>query len=228
MNWLTVKDLKSITTTGNLFLVYGRSHPGNSEWLTNYLAESEKHKYKKYRSTTPFECRAVLRLLLSRFLNAPPETIRIQETKQGKPYIEHKGLFFNVSHCESSYLVAISKVGRIGCDMERLSGNEDIVSLADYAFSPDEKHACFDTGDIAVNFTKIWTLKEALLKASGTGLMNNLSHLNVFEKLQQYRLNFNTFSCPDNETASLVYRELPGFTVEPRYFNLDGVLKNEI
>ncbi|MCX6265966.1 MAG: 4'-phosphopantetheinyl transferase superfamily protein [Bacteroidetes bacterium] len=220
MNWLTVNDLKSITTTGNLFLVYGRSLPGNSERLSKYLDENERCKYEKNRSTTPLECRAVLRMLLSRFLNSPPETIRIPETKTGKPYVEGKGLFFNVSHCESSYLVAISKVGRVGVDMECLSGNEDIVSLADYAFSENEKHVCFNTGDRAINFTKIWTLKEALLKASGTGLMNNLSQLNVFEKLQQYGLNFNTFSCPGSETASVVYRGVPGFMDEPRYFHL--------
>ena len=224
MNWLIVNDLKSINTTGNLVLAYGRSHPGNAERLTRYLDESEKCKYEKYRSTPPLECRAVLRFLLSGFLNSPPETIRIPETKKGKPYVEGKGLFFNVSHCESSYLLAISKVGRIGVDIECLSGNEDIVSLADYAFSAKEKQVCFDAGDKALNFTKIWTLKEALLKASGTGLINNLGQLNVFEKLQLYRLNFNTFSCANNETASLVYRIGPGFGDEPRFFQLDLVL----
>jgi phosphopantetheine--protein transferase-like protein len=224
MSWLTINDLKRVKTAGNLFLVYGRSNPDNSEWLAGYLDESDKCRYNKFRSTTPLECRAVLRMLLSQFLNSPPEAIRIPATKTGKPYIQYNGLFFNVSHCESSYLVAISKVGRIGVDIEHLSGNDDIVSLADYAFSTDEKHACFSAGDATTNFAKIWTLKEALLKTSGTGLVNNLSQLNVFEKLYQYRLNFNTFTCPDNEMASVVYRGGRGFLDEPLYFHLDLVM----
>lgn len=224
MNWQTINDLNNIETTDDLIVVYGHCSPESLGTLSNYLSESEKIKYKRYRNRTPPECRAVLRILLSKYLNSPPETIEILETKFGKPYIEHKGLFFNVSHTDSSFVIGIGKIGRIGIDIECLSVNEDVKSLTDFTFSEDEKRLYFDPDDEFLSFTKIWTLKEALLKAAGIGLVDRLNELNVHEKLQHYKLNFTTFTCPNNETGSVVYSGMlcqkPGI----RYLYLEQVI----
>lgn len=224
MNWQTVKDLNNIQITDNLIVVYGKCHPENADMIANNLNENEKFKYKKYRNKTPLECRAVLRILLSKYLNTPPEKIAILETKSGKPYIEHNALFFNVSHTDSAFLIAISKMGRIGVDIELLSGNEDLNSLTDYVFSDDEKLMHFDPGDENRYFLKIWTLKEAFLKATGIGLVNDLKRVNTYTILQKYKLNFSSFVCPDNETASIVYRGTHYQAVKPGYFHIELVI----
>jgi phosphopantetheinyl transferase len=205
MTWQNICNLNEINATENLVLLYGRSYDGHAN------------------KTAP-ECRALLRMLLSRFLNLPPEHIVIQKTKSGKPFVENKGLFFNVSHSDSSYLIAVSRMGRIGVDIECLTGNEDLVSMADYAFSEHEKRVCFETDDRIMNFTKIWTLKEALLKATGSGLADNLAQQDVFEKLYRYKLDSISFLCPENETASVVFRRGTGITAEPRYFCLEQAI----
>ncbi len=224
MNWQTVNDLNNIDTTDDLTVVYGHCRPESLGTLSKYLSESEKIKYKKYRNRTPPESRAVLRILLSKYLNSPPETIEILETKFGKPYIEHKGIFFNVSHTDSSFVIGICKMGRIGIDIECLSANEDVNSLTDFTFSEDEKRLYFDPDDEYLSFAKIWTLKEALLKAAGIGLVDRLNQVNVHEKLQHYKLNFTTFTCPNNETGSVVYGGTPCQKSGIRYLNMERLI----
>jgi phosphopantetheinyl transferase len=75
-----------------------------------------------------------------------------------------------------------------------------------------------------LSFTKIWTLKEALLKAAGIGLVDRLNQVNVHEILMHYKLNFTSFACPHNETGSVVYSGMPCQKSGIRYFNLERLI----
>ena len=226
MKWEPLNNLNDIRITDRPVVVYGNSHPDHADFLLTYLDNNEKTKYVKYRDITPLECRAVLRILLSRYLCSPAGSLLINTTKSGKPYIKNNAPFFNVSHSEFAYIIAISALGRVGIDMEGLTGREDIFSLADYSFSEGEKKVFFDKKNNPMGFLTIWTLKEALLKATGTGLINDLAQLNVFEKLHQYALESTAFVCPNNETASLVFRRSPCFLAEPRFFHLEHTIES--
>lgn len=207
MKWSAVNNINEIDITMPVVVLYGTVQPAKMEWFMSFLSENEKTYYRKFHSETPIQCRAMLRLLLSGYLKSAPERIHIQKGVTGKPYVADSRLFFNVSHSGSAYMIAICRTGRVGVDLEKLCGNEDLPAIAGYAFSEQEEQRCFSSGNSGQQFVKIWTLKEALLKATGAGWGSKLSEQDVYEKLNQYKLTYVSFACPQNETASLVIRE---------------------
>jgi len=208
MKWLKANNLSEIDFSAHTIIVYAKYQPECTEALTALLNEAERLHYSKFRYKAALQCRAVLRLLLSEYLKVSPQDFDIRTTIKGKPFLANYPVFFNVSHTHSAYIIAISKLGRIGVDIEQLVGNEDIEAMADYAFSAYEKQKVFSSHSEPQVFEKIWTLKEALLKAIGLGLVPNLHQINVYEKLKNYNLNHLTFVCPEGETASIVVTDL--------------------
>ncbi len=173
MNWLKANNLSEIDFSAQTIIVYAKYQPECTEALTALLNEAERLHYSKFRYKAALQCRAVLRLLLSEYLKVSPHDFDIRTTIKGKPFLANYPVFFNVSHTHSAYIIAISKLGRIGVDIEQLVGNEDIEAMADYAFSAYEKQKVFSSHSEPQEFEKIWTLKEALLKAIGVGLVPN-------------------------------------------------------
>lgn len=127
----------------------------------------------------------------------------------GKPFLPGNLLNFNISHTESAFLIAIYKAEEIGVDLEKISENFDLKSLAEYAFSPDEKYL-FAKNNCSKTFLGIWTMKEAYLKATGLGMVDSLNSFNVVSDLdfgvidKQYGSFL--FDCPGGETGSVVYK----------------------
>jgi len=118
-------------------------------------------------------CRAAVRLLLSRYIGAPPDKIVFRYEPQGKPALSGvAGWQFNVSHSRDLAAIAISRYDPLGIDLELIDPDfprddvaPDILAddeLADLAALPPEGQPAY--------FFQLWTLKEALLKAVGSGL----------------------------------------------------------
>ena len=96
----------------------------------------------------------------------------------GKPYLRDQSLYFNLSHSESLVL-AIFSSSEVGCDIECLSGADN--AIVDRCFSCHEKQLYYDS-DKAIQeqiFFRIWTLREAFLKAIGTGLFHSVPDFSV-------------------------------------------------
>ena len=127
----------------------------------------------------------------------------------GKPFINNSGLFFNLSHSRNSFLIGINTIGRIGVDIEA-DMPDDTDTIADFSFSENERELFRRNPE---NFLKIWTQKEAFLKAAGTGLLQNLSCIDSITSIPKFGMKCITFTCPDTETASIVFRatEIPEF-----------------
>ncbi|HEX6694358.1 MAG TPA: 4'-phosphopantetheinyl transferase superfamily protein [Longimicrobiales bacterium] len=115
--------------------------------------------------------RAVLRLVLSPLVGRAAADIRFEKTALGKPYLA-SGPSFNVSHSGSEILIAIASGGRIGVDVEEVRRLRDMFSLARTSFTPPEVDmvAGFPEQDQLRAFFRVWTRKEAMLKALGCGL----------------------------------------------------------
>ena len=79
---------------------------------------------------------------------------------------------FNVSHSGRHGLIALAREGRIGVDVEECSARRDIDGDIRLLFSPEERARlnCVDGHHRLELFWSLWTMKEALIKASGTGL----------------------------------------------------------
>lgn len=120
------------------------------------------------------ECVAAY-LLLKRALS---EEYRIEENPilaerdKGKPYIiGHEDIHFNISHCREAVVCVVSNE-EVGVDVERIRPYND--HLARYVLNEEEYSQVKQSDNPALEFTKFWTMKEALLKLTGEGIRDDL------------------------------------------------------
>ena len=121
--------------------------------------------------------------------------------EHGKPYIEG-GPYFSISHCKAGIAVAIDDAP-IGIDIETIRhANEDLVERT---MNEKERLGIKELG--MREFTRLWTQKEAIVKAEGTGIYS-------FEQLQTILDNehwtLDTFE-KDNYIYSIAYGQLCSF-----------------
>lgn len=120
--------------------------------------------------------RAALRSLLCDRLGCPNDAVAFRAAEHGKPYAvvhgEPASVQFNVSDSGAHGLIAIAPAGRLGIDVEERSDKRDLEGLIDTVFGPDEQAVVAPTAGAqrTETFYRLWTVKEALLKALGTGL----------------------------------------------------------
>lgn len=90
----------------------------------------------------------------------------------GKPYIMgHQEIHFNLSHCQAGALCGLSS-RPIGVDMEAIRPFKE--SLARYTMNDEEMEQILGSPSPEVAFTRLWTMKESLLKLTGKGIGNDL------------------------------------------------------
>ncbi len=130
--------------------------------------------------------RFYLRLLLGAYLGLPGKDIHIGRRIKGRPELESaqsKGkLNFNVARSNSCYLIGISSGATIGVDLEiaaRRAGKP--MALARRYFSKAEIAALALLGEEELHraFVHTWACKEAIVKASGMGIANQLCRFTV-------------------------------------------------
>src|SRR5919107_90219 len=99
--------------------------------------------------------------LLSRATAAPQNALVIKRGPQGKPFLaSHPEVHFSVSHSGDLYVVAITRAGPVGVDIERIREVAEAEHIARrWLHGADPAH-----------FFEHWTRREAHLKAIGTGL----------------------------------------------------------
>ena len=116
--------------------------------------------------------RAVLRGMLAELAGAPPERWRIVSAATGAPLAvnERGGAVpaISLSHSGSWVACAASFAGELGIDIELNKDTRDIGGIADRAFGARERVAARRHG--RARFYAIWTLREAISKATGDGL----------------------------------------------------------
>lgn len=120
--------------------------------------------------------RSALRHVLSDLVNLPPEAIAFDYASFGKPQLtqssEQAKVWFNLSHAGDLALIAIDRIGEIGIDIEQFPNPRlDFLEIAPLVLSQAERRqlAGFDD-DFETVLCRIWTCKEAYVKALGVGL----------------------------------------------------------
>ena len=117
--------------------------------------------------------RCALRECLSERAGMPPGDLQIESGVFEKPVLPDPQVwFFNLSRREDWALLGISRAGEIGVDFELLHAVDKVDALAQAHFSAAEFDAfCMLAPDAKDTiFLRVWTRKEACLKAVGTGL----------------------------------------------------------
>jgi 4'-phosphopantetheinyl transferase len=126
-------------------------------------------------------------LFLSDFFNQKITNDDFQQSEFGKPYLKEFPKFnFNHSHSQKNYALAMSDCFHdLGIDVEDLDRKVRFEALAKHAFHPEELKLWNDLGQDSKFWFKVWTTKEAVLKASGLGIRLNLNELNTLVHPQQ-------------------------------------------
>ena len=117
-----------------------------------------------------------VREYLAHYLDAERAHVQIELEPNGKPRVRGDGLFFNVSHSGNAMLLAVSRAHDIGVDLEFSRRARPVVELAQRWFDPAEAVALQTLPESArqAAFLRLWTCKEAALKASGGGISSGL------------------------------------------------------
>ncbi len=121
--------------------------------------------------------RGQLRVLLGHYLHLAPELVQIDLGFQGKPQVA--GLEFNLSHSGDLVAYAFGTVP-LGIDVEQRR-HLDAAALVKRFFTPLEWQEWQElpAAEQETAFFQVWTIKEAYLKAIGTGLSRSLSTVPV-------------------------------------------------
>lgn len=139
--------------------------PDERAQAARFRFEADRRRFKV--------CRGMLRLWLGRYLNVEPVGIEFAYGANGKPsVVGGSGFHFNLSHSGGLAAYAITRIGEVGIDLERvhdLPGWEQISTLC---FAPEERArlAELPESERLQNFFRLWTRHEGWLKAWGAGL----------------------------------------------------------
>jgi 4'-phosphopantetheinyl transferase len=119
--------------------------------------------------------RTVLRALLAHYTGTPPEQLVFTCNEFGKPSLAN-GPQFNCSHSQGLTMIAITKNLRVGIDIERVRAMPDLAGIATSFCMDHERQFLFSQAPEKQleTFYRIWTAKEALLKAMGVGIGRHL------------------------------------------------------
>lgn len=154
-----------------------------------YLDEAEMTRAGKYvsgkKSREFIITRSSLRNIIGYTLGEDPRRIGFGYTRHGMPVLdtnwESTGITFNVSHSHGLALIAVSTNNCIGIDIELERSDVEIEKLARRYFSKNEYEAimAFEGNNRRRSFFATWTRKEALVKATGTGIAYGLASFDV-------------------------------------------------
>lgn len=125
--------------------------------------------------------RALLRLILARYVQSDPQTLSWSENRYGKPHLDPaSSLHFNLSHSRDLALLAVGQHHPVGVDLEFFSARP-FQGIATQLFSPTEQQALQHTPACLtpLAFYSLWAQKEAFIKACGLGLSYPTRSFNV-------------------------------------------------
>lgn len=182
----------SVDDTTILHVDLARS-PDREEQAVTLLDEAERARWKRSRSRQARYafalCRAALRINLAEHAGCDAKDLSFGHLDHGKPFAimggRRSGIGFNVSHSGGHGLIAIGGHGDLGVDVEERSLHRDFAGLACRVYGPQERQRLAHvSGNARIHlFYRLWTMKEALLKATGTGLSLGPSRFEVPETM---------------------------------------------
>jgi 4'-phosphopantetheinyl transferase len=159
----------------------------NYSEFSHFFNKEDSLKAAKFHSErdrdTYLYCHTLLRLFLSDKLKKNPDEISFGSGKFNKPFLNGNLLYFNISHTRDSFAFAVSENTGVGIDLEKSDRKINLNSISKRFFSKEENVFISESPDETIKrFFLLWTRKEALLKALGTGIISNPSGLEVFRQ----------------------------------------------
>ena len=172
--------------------------------LEPLLSADEKERAARFHGVLTREryivARALLRKILHLYIKISPKKIVFSYGEKGKPFLSNNNhaLYFNLSHSHDRMICALSKEGEIGVDIEKVES--DFKEKVAQRFFSKEEYAQLEKlpeEERVTTFYRIWSRKEALVKAVGTGLFVPIasisSYVENFSVHPDYQAAFATF-----------------------------------
>lgn len=143
------------------------------------VKRAQRFRFETHRSHF-IAARGILRQLLGSYLNKTPQELVFEYNDHGKPFLPNTTLQFNVSHSHDIAVYAFTNNYPIGIDIEQVRNTyEDAVAKRYFSSQEYADLSQLPESERALTFYKIWSRKEAIIKALGIGLSFPLSSFSV-------------------------------------------------
>jgi len=169
----------------DVWLIDLASMPSLDDCDLTTLSATERAHFHTFLHPEPARrfalCRLVLRHLLAAPSTAPGAALEIASGAAGKPYCVTPGLpHFNLSHASQVAAIAISHTLEVGVDIEPAASFVETARMQARICSAAERQwLAAHPARADADFGRLWTRKEALLKACGAGLTVSPSELDL-------------------------------------------------
>jgi 4'-phosphopantetheinyl transferase len=193
---------------------------GHLAYAMTLLSDAERVRcaafyFEKHRTEYALS-HAILRLVLSEYAPVKPEEWYFSFGEWGKPEIAGPAvdppLWFNLSHTEGFVACVAGRVRQLGVDVENVNRMTSCIEIARHSFAAAEYDYLKNLPPALQHeaFFRIWTLKEAYIKAEGKGLSIPLDSFHFRLSTGEVRLEL---SSGQNPGAWSFFEFQPG----PRY-----------
>ena len=161
-------------------------HP-QAAW--SVLSERERARALRFLSPSHRDAfvigRGWVKGVLAGYLRCGAAEVQFAIARHGKPFLrDAAGLHFSWSHARSIWTLAVTAGGPIGVDIEGIDDDLDWRQPASVAFHENELAfvEAAESGSLQLErFYAVWTRKEALFKALGSGLHDGMEHVAVVD-----------------------------------------------
>ncbi|MEO3930176.1 4'-phosphopantetheinyl transferase superfamily protein [Micromonosporaceae bacterium B7E4] len=205
--------------------------PATVRALEGILDDDERERMLRYGEPAPRRRYAVAhgakRRILAGYLGVAPGDVRWRRGRNGKPELcgGHR-LPMNLSHAGDLALIAVTASRDVGVDVEQPRDAGTVVRLADRYFPASEARLvrAAEPGERASCFARLWTRKEACVKAVGGKLAHGLG-LPVAAG-DPPSLSVRDLPMPGRWIAAVALRGAAPFTVVEHDWAVEAVMKH--
>jgi 4'-phosphopantetheinyl transferase len=165
--------------------------------------------------------------ILAAYLEIEPQALEYRTLAGGKPVLADGALEFNLSHSGDLALVAVSRDLPVGVDLEHPRGFRDEPRMARRICSARELEHLAGPSD-PDELLRLWVRKEAVVKATGEGLVRLLGQIDVLNRRVAggwlcLDLPVVTKRVPaDGYRAAVAFPDRPGASVALRTFSWEA------
>jgi 4'-phosphopantetheinyl transferase len=154
--------------------------------FSQWLSPVEHKRWQRLRLEADRQrfllARALVRSVLGTCVQQAPESLQFVCNHYGKPELlqpaatPEQTLRFNLSHTRGLLVLAVTAADEIGVDVESITREAEMLALAERYFAASEVAMLRAADPLQLHelFFRLWTLKEAYVKARGLGLQLGL------------------------------------------------------